>query len=225
VLYLYAITEPLSPLDGVIGVRGASPRFVRAGGLAAVVSGFDMTSSELGEDEMWAHDRVVEAVMDRAPVLPMRLGSLLADDAAVRNVLRQRGREWAEGLERVRGAVELGIRAAIEVETTHQPPPEGAQVAEGSGAAYLLGRLAAERSRQGAARRVHEPLVQLARDSRVRIDPGGLARFRASYLVDRARLEAFKRAVEELRREPATSSITCTGPWPPYSFTGSEARR
>jgi hypothetical protein len=40
--------------------------------------------------------------------------------------------------------------------------------------------------------------------------------------VDRDRVDAFRERVDELAEELEDATITCTGPWPPYSFSAAE---
>jgi hypothetical protein len=48
--------------------------------------------------------------------------------------------------------------------------------------------------------------------------PGEL--LRAAYLVDREAVASFSARVQEIQDGNPHLRITCTGPWPPYSFTG-----
>jgi hypothetical protein len=57
-----------------------------------------------------AHERVLEAIMERGPVLPLRFGTELESEDELAAVLAERRDELARGLERVRGRVELGLR-------------------------------------------------------------------------------------------------------------------
>ena len=60
---------------------------------------------------------------------------------------------------------------------------------------------------------------RLAREGAVRptLDPvPGCA---GGYLVARGRAGTFRERVEELDGELGDAEITCTGPWPPYSFS------
>jgi hypothetical protein len=110
VLYLYAITEsPEVPEDR--GLRGSPLRAVTESALHAIVSEHEDLRIEASEDDLWAHENVVESLMKRGSVLPMRLGSSVPDEAAVRDLLTSREEEFRRALERVRGAVELGVRA------------------------------------------------------------------------------------------------------------------
>lgn len=208
-VYLYAIAE--SPLEalGVDGLDGAALRLVTADGLGAVVSDRDRDGAEASEAQLWAHEAVVEEVMAQRPVLPMRFGSMLADDAAVRGLLAGRRTALADALDRVRGAVEVGLRAGWEPEAIDD---------DGSGTAYLMGRIDRDRRARALADRIEGPLDELARASERRLRPGPGALLRSAYLVDRERLDAFRARVDELDDEIGEAEIICTGLWPPYSF-------
>jgi hypothetical protein len=44
---------------------------------------------------------------------------------------------------------------------------------------------------------------------------------RAAYLVDRGAVPDFVESVGAMQEENPHLRLLCTGPWPPYSFTGS----
>jgi len=177
--YVYAVIEngagePAPPLYAV-----------RRGRVAAVVA--DRGVPEATPDALIAHEEVVEALMDPGPVLPMRFGSTTAD---VAGLLAEREDELAGALERVRGAVELGVREAGGC----APPPA-------TGTDYLMGRT--------RLARMHEALAPHARAAvRARRSPHV-----GAYLVHRDAVDAFRARVAGL-----DAALVCTGPWPPYSF-------
>ena len=220
-LYLYAITESSAPPD-VGGIRGASLRAVGKAGLFAIVSERDEVRAQATEEDLWAHETVVEALMAQAAVLPVRLGTVMADDAALLRSLEARRGELESALERVRGAVELGIRAAVAEENGDVTGGEEPTETQGTGTAYMRARLSSERRGRRAAAQIHEPLATLARDSTVRWNGQEPPSIRAAYLVDRDRIEEFMVRVEELEALDE-AEIVCTGPWPPYSFSAAEA--
>lgn len=124
-VYLYAITgESPSDLTGLgPGLQAQPVRAVASDGLTAIVSDHPDGEVPPSEADLWAHERVVEGLMTDYAVLPMRFGSLLDDDAAVRALLSARAAELRAGLRHVAGAIELGVRAAWSVDPA-QPEPE-----------------------------------------------------------------------------------------------------
>ena len=222
-LHLYAIADsPVSP--EATGLDGGELRTVGEEAPFAVVSEHDRLSPRLSEDDLWAHEAVVEASMDRAAVLPMRFDSTVADEAELRRILAERREEFETLLAAVRGAVELGVRAQlaedVEEDTTSDDPRGGER--GGPGTAYLLARGRHRRRAAETLARIHEPLAALSRQSRrsaVGLVPG---LFKAAYLVDRGRVDAFRARVDVLDSELGSGRIVCTGPWPPYGFSSEE---
>jgi hypothetical protein len=218
-VWVYGVVEPGTRLPDVPGPAGAPLRLVRAGQVDAVVCD---APAEVPQElaDLLAHERVVEALTEAGPVLPARYGSRLPDDAAVARSLED-GDRWLSALAAVRGRVELAVRA---VERAGQAPPQaGAAPAPATagtrpGHVYLA-RLAARSDVQTRLRdRVHAPLAEVAaaavwRDPRGVDEPG-----RGSYLVDRGKVAQMQQLCSALAEEPGLT-VTCTGPWPPYSFS------
>jgi hypothetical protein len=163
---------------------------------------------------------VVEALMAERTVLPMRFGSRLPDDAAVRELLRSRRGELEGALRQVAGAIELGVRVAWYQADGQPGPPDQT---EGSGSAYLMGRLDCRRRAGDLADRVDRSLADLARARRTRLLARPDLPFSGAYLVDRERQGAFRERVSALGAEIGEAEILCTGPWPPYGFATREA--
>jgi Gas vesicle synthesis protein GvpL/GvpF len=203
VIELYAITDDATPPQPPV-------RAVRSDGLTALYAPSEPRDATL--EDLRRHEAVVEALMESRDLLPVRFGTLLSDERAAARAVAERSDELAASLDRVRGAVELAVRAHPRRQDA-DPPPRG-----GSGHDYMSGK-----ARQlEAARAVHEPLAQVARDSVMRPGPELL---RAAYLVDRGAVERFVAVVRRLQNAHADLDVLCTGPWPPYSFAeGGEAR-
>jgi hypothetical protein len=168
-----------------------------------------------------AHERVLEAIMERGPVLPLRFGTQLAGEEELAAVLVERREQLQRALERVRGCVEMGLRvlpAAPEARTEGGRPAKR----ERSGRDYLLERLREHRDAERAARELHAPLAALAGEARLEERPSAGAILVGSYLVDAARLDAFHARAGELAAHSGELELVVTGPWPPYSFAGEE---
>jgi hypothetical protein len=212
-IYVYAIGEAARTAlpPGQPGLGGARLRLTTCGDIAAVYSRHRTLRPQPAPRTMWSHEAVVERLMRRAAVLPLRFGTMLGDEQALRAILAQRHDELIQGLERVRGRVELSLRV---LRRADQPrPPE-----HDSGRAYLLARREEHRRAERAAREVHEPLATLARDVRLRAPAPPPALLLAAYLLDEPQVETFKARVVALAAGRDDLSIVGTGPWPPYSF-------
>jgi Gas vesicle synthesis protein GvpL/GvpF len=195
VIELYAITDDPAPPQPPL-------RAVKSDGLTALCAPAERR--ELTAEVLWEHEAVVEALMEERDLLPMRFGTLVEDDEAAVRALEERREELRNSLDRVRGAVELAVRA--EANAPKDNPPAGT-----TGAEYIR----AKAHRKEAARMLHEPLAFLARESVVQPGPELL---RAAYLVDREAVESFVGLVRRLQETHDGLRVLCTGPWPPYSF-------
>jgi Gas vesicle synthesis protein GvpL/GvpF len=195
VIELYAITDDPAPPEPPL-------RALKADGLTALCAPAEQR--ELTAEVLWEHEAVVESLMEERDLLPMRFGTLVEDDEAAVRALVERREELRASLERVRGAVELAVRAEANAPKDRMP-------AGTTGAEYIR----AKADRKEAARLLHEPLAFLARESVVQPGPELL---RAAYLVDREAVESFVGLVRRLQETHDGLRVLCTGPWPPYSF-------
>ncbi len=222
-LYVYAITDSV-PEPLWIGLHGASLRAVSSDGLAAIVSEHEKPP-QAGVEELWRHEDVVEGLAEELTVLPMRFGVSAASGEELEAVLRSRHEEFKTLLDDVRGAVELSVRVAEAA-----PPAEriarsaGGDPAEPrTGTEYMRERGRARSAREAAEARYHEPLRALSRSSRVASTRLGAGDFKAAYLVEAARVDDFTALVARLGQEGG-AGVSCTGPWPPYSFVSEGSR-
>ena len=206
---LYAITDhPTPPVPGVDAIR-----VVASGNLAAVCG--PVITREVTTDALWQHEQIVEALMDDRDVLPVRYGTCLPDEAAAAQTLQDNRAAFAVSLEAVRGAVELAVRVLAA-----KPSPSGPMPSEGSmsGTEYLRARARSAAEESDLIRSVHEPLVRAARAATLARATRTGELLRAAYLVERNATESFAAHINEIQTDNPRLRITCTGPWPPYSF-------
>jgi hypothetical protein len=211
VIWVYAVCERTElRVSPVRGLARASLEGIAEGQLLAVASRHERVPEEPALDALWVHERVIEALMAERATLPMRFGTRFPDVGGVQAALAGRREPLRDALDRVRGRVELAVRAM-------QPEADAAASsapAAASGREYLSAKLRSKRS--GAS--LHEPLAALAVAARrwPELAPGEL--LRAAYLVDQPAVGRFRSAVQRLQREHPEAALLCTGPWPAYSF-------
>jgi hypothetical protein len=197
VIELLAITEGAAPLPSPLHA-------VRSGGLSAICA--PAPGGARTSDDLWQREALLERLMEDRDVLPVRFGTVVRDEAAVRAAVAAREEELAAGLDRVRGAVELALR--VEARALCRDAGHG----DGTGRGYLSAKAASART----AHSLHEPLAALARASALR---PGRELLRAAYLVDRGAVDAFVALVRHLQgAHEEELALVCTGPWPPFSF-------
>jgi len=253
--YVYGIVDPDAPAPALAGVEG-DVALLYESGLAALVSrvplsdyGEEPVRAKL-EDPAWleekarAHEAVLSSALHTGAVLPFRFLTLYRDEHELRTFLRTSAAELHAALERIRGTVELGVKAFF-APTAMTPAGDSAVLREldeeieraPAGKAYLLRRrrdqIAAEeatRFRFESAYALHERLAAVAaravsnppqprelsgRDEQMLLN--------AAYLVP-AGDEQLPAALAELEEEYGPLGVTfeLTGPWPAYNFVPRE---
>jgi len=194
-----------------------------------------------------AHDRVLTWAQEHGGVIPLPMFSIWATEPAMLQALRGRSAEIEDVFRRVAGADEFGLRVhrrdVAMLQAVHELDPELARLkaeadAASPGQRYLLERKLAEQSKaalrsvsQRIARQIYDALRAIARDSvsRPLVPPGSREQadatmvLNAAFLVERARLDAFRAAVGAMIREHESRGLAFdfTGPWPPYNFVAS----
>lgn len=211
-LFVYGIVEADGIAVAGTGVDDRPLRSVTDGALTAIVTDHDDPGPDPGPATLQAYERTLQSLMDCRAILPMHFGRVMADDDAVREMLRRRRRALLAKLEEVRGAVELGLRAQWQGGSDATPDPRSETCV-----AYLRDRL---ETRQSARLLAHEldPLTALARSSRRALAPHPDLPVLHAYLVDRGRVGEFVALVQELGGCLDGVELVCTGPCPPYNF-------
>jgi Gas vesicle synthesis protein GvpL/GvpF len=213
-IYVYCICGPtVAGAPHGRGLGGARLRAVQAGPVAAIYSRHRSLSIRPAVDQVLSHERVIESVMPKGAVLPLRFGTRFECEQQLVDALVRRGEELAGALERVRGHVELGLRV-LPKRATASAASSGA----GTGRDVLLTRVAQHGRARQARSRLHGPLAEIAAASTVREFPRPPALLVGSYLVSEGQVEAFRRRAAQLSAGCDDVRILVTGPWPPYSF-------
>jgi Gas vesicle synthesis protein GvpL/GvpF len=216
VIYLYAICPAgAAAPPRRRGLGGARLATVPCGELTVLCSRHRTLRPEPTPRQVMAHERVVEAAMERGPALPLRFGTQLAATDALPAALEPRSDELLRALERVSGRVELAVRAFPEHD---EPAPAPAGRGASRGRDYLLARVARHRQAERVTDALHPPLEALAAGAVMRERPAPPALLVASYLVDERAVAAFRARAAEIADRLDGARVVVTGPLPPYSF-------
>jgi hypothetical protein len=237
--YVFGFTRTSVTLDHDLPrVPGGGPiRAVDQGSLRAVVCDADpealRTLEDLGPDDLehlaaaaHAHDEVLARVAAQAPVVPLRLGTVLADDALVRALLATNGDAVSAELARVDGHAEWAVVVRV---PDRGPEDDQPDTAANTGGEYLRRRQASLSAREGRwearerlADAVHDRLSRFAvaaetveRRPLEQVPPA----LHGVYLLTWDAIGPFEDAVDEARTAHPEAIIEATGPWPPYHFT------
>jgi len=250
-LYVYGVvprTTPPAVFEDVHGVDPSQPVvLVDDGDVAAIASAVRLDEFGEGpiEDNLrnpgWlaekarAHDDVLAAAVGRTTVLPFRFGAIYRNEDHVLDLLRKRT-DFPSTLSRLAGAVELGVKAFVDVDALADRLAAHRQVDEevSAGRAYMQRKQQArelddelERFVNERAQQSHDRLAAVARYACVNaVQPGDPTSRRrmvlnAAYLVDNSAEERFRSELEDVERaEREEIEYELSGPWPPYNFTG-----
>jgi hypothetical protein len=243
--YVFGFTRASVTLDAELpGIPGGGPvRSVRDGSLLAIVCDVDPGSlrvlEELAPDDLdrlaavaHVHDEVLASAAAQEPVLPLRFGTVLADDGVVRALLTANSSALTAELDRVEGHAEWAVVVHLPERGATTPAPGAApapDAAADSGGDYLRGRRAElqARERRWEARdrlvaELHQRLSSFAVAAEV-VDRPPLQQvppaLHGVYLLAWDAIGPFEDAVDEARRTYPDAVIEATGPWPPYHFT------
>jgi len=245
-LYAYAITRSgARPPAEARSVNGSPLRVVTSGDLSLVVSEESMRDLEVDEDDLSetgrlavlvrGHDAVVRSAFETGPVLPLRFGTVVPDEAAARQLLDTYGDRARALLNHLASSQEWGVRLVRPVEEA----PAGDRGSRGdrdrertSGTDYLARRrrsvLDAEAAGEQATRagdRIAAELEGYVADSLRRGGhPGSSLLLDMAYLVPTEATPRFQADTDRLAREleQAGLRLEVSGPWPPYSFASLE---
>jgi hypothetical protein len=229
-LLIYCVGGASSAVPaGVRGVHGAQIQCIAQGELAALVSPVaELSRVETPEAvELVAYERVIRSQHAVADVVPMRFGSVLPDDAAVRAHLDEQRAAYLRSLARVAGCVEMGVRALVSVMYPPAAPEPAANPPARSGVDYLKARqlrYSAESQLRDQCTALEQSLLSkvapLCREHRVEIAPlrSGVPTLCSVYfLVPREQVPAFRAALAPVTDgDPARATLS--GPWPPFNF-------
>jgi gas vesicle protein GvpL/GvpF len=255
-IYVYGVVPAETSAALFADVRGVdaseATTLITHGGLAAVAGrvrldefgeealAANLRSAEWLEANVRAHDEVLAAAVGRATVVPFRFGAVYESEDHVRTMLAER-RDVTEALNRLAGAIELGVNAYLDEERFRArfAAERGVASEEAeSGRAYMQ-RRQLERELDSAvgsfaaeiAQQAHERLAASAQDARVNpVRPavsGGRGEMvlNGAYLVSTGHEDTFRAAVTELGSRYADDGVAfeLTGPWPPYNFAETDA--
>lgn len=182
--------------------------------------------------DLRAHEQAVRTAMESGTILPVSFGTIFDDDRQlIDELLEPHADEFADLLDRFEGLVELTLKAEfvedavirrlLERDLELRAWRDSANHAGGEEQIAFGQALAAavEDEALVAAEGILARLRPLAADVWLANRPPGTGVLKASFLVDRSRVEEFDSAVEELGSQRAgVIEFDYVGPVPPYSF-------
>jgi len=258
-VYIYGIIranedgkEPIVPL--LKGLAGNPVRTIGGDGLAALVSMLatpaagtpfeeSLKNPEQAKSLILDHHRVLQSLIDKRTVLPVRFGALFTDNDKVSDTLREHCHGILEAFERVEGAREWGLKIYCDRSVLRGHLCEGAPAmlaaqselaAAKQGRAFFLqrqiARLGEEEAERAIARCIEASRERLCgavrADASLKLQSAdvhgraGEMVWNGAFLVAKNAEERFFAMIGELLRihGPHGFHYETTGPWPPFSF-------
>ena len=196
-LYTYGIIEQENLELDVEGVAGADLIYtVDYKNVSAVVSDIDTTEPDRTDEDVEAHNTVLQHVLEYdggRTVVPMSFGMAFKNGRTLKGVLRGARRALRSTLNDIEGTVELGVKVLAPADDA--VPQEDIQATVTDRLTELC---------------INETENDLFTDRLI---------VNKSYLVDRDQRDAFDTAIDEIEAEYDDELIIkYTGPWPPYNF-------
>jgi len=216
-VYLYALLSATPSCETGVGVCAERLRVVAVGGLLALVGDVG-EPPEPSAVTLRAQDTVLRRLAAGVDaVLPVRFGTLVADDAALAESLAHRQPQLARALGRVSGCEQMTLRVWGEV--IAMAPPAGEE-AGGPGTRYLAGR----RRAHDWAHRVPEleparrRLGDLVREERVERHDRPPLLATVQHLIPRGAGSRYLDEIDAARDGLRPWRVSVTGPWLAYAF-------
>lgn len=261
-IYLYCFTRPgkLGSCDdlGVPGVDGLCKlEMISVKDVAALHSqvALEEFHGPMAEDSLkdpnWIipracrHERVIAAMMNRSPVLPVRFGSIFSSTQALKDMMNERQQEISKFLESIGEKEEWSMKGVLNanlagewLSTTDADLAGQRQLLpESPGARYLQNkRYQAELQKQvkrwcgTVLDQVHDQLQLLGSDviqlPLREVDGTNVEMvYHATLLLNRECVEKFMELAKRFNTEYRTKGfmLESSGPWPPYHFCPSLA--
>jgi hypothetical protein len=234
-VYVYGVLAAGARIPTPEGVAGSKVRTVEHERVAALVSEVE-GDSLAAPREVRAHWGVLQRASADATVLPVRFGTVLeSDDAVRRQLLAPNAERLAARLDELEGRLQLSVKGDYDEEQMLRDVVSSTpaiaelrrrlQTLPGDAGYYesiRLGEAVAvevDRRREEYTGLALDRLAPLATAAR-REELGGVdAAFNLSFLVERDSIDDFSRAVGALEKElEGRVGIRYVGPLPPYSF-------
>ncbi len=234
--YVYCVIKSERPVSfGPIGI-GAEPAdvyTVHFRDIAAVVSNTPMVVQDPTRDNVLAHQRVNETVMQHHTVIPMSFGTVFKTDDDTTELLRSAYEAFLDVLTKMQDKFEFGLKVLwdrdqivreIEEEDEDIRRLKG-EISSQKGSTYFArmqyGRLI-DAALQARSERYVAEMFEALRDvsvaSRSNKPIGDRMIMNAAFLVARDLEQAFDTRVKEIGQRYDKLTFKFTGPWPPYNF-------
>ena len=234
--YVYCVIKSGQPLRfGLLGI-GPDPAEVHTvhyRDIAAIVSNTPMVVQDPTRENVLAHQRVNETVMQQHTVIPMSFGTVFKTDDDIMELLRSAYDAFTDVLNKMQDKFEFGLKVLwdrdqiireIEDDDEDIRRLKG-EISSQKGSTYFArmhyGRLidaALQARSERYVGEIFEGLRDVSVASRSNKPIGDRMIMNAAFLVARNLEQAFDARVKDIGQQYDKLTFKYTGPWPPYNF-------
>ncbi len=232
-VYAYGVIDSNEKIDETMRGLNDAPLFnIPYRDIGIVVSDLNAQIQKEDKKSVLKHEEVVEKLMDKFTVLPMRYLTLFSGKEQVLLMTKDYYDDFIENLDRLREKIEFGVKTIWpgdlireRITTAHRKSDNLPLVASSSGKSFM--------NEKFENYKIDKEFEEEA-DRCIAIVDGFFSKFTsekrleklktdnlllsASYLVDKEKRDDFKKAFEELRGSGGDLKYLLSGPWPPYNF-------
>jgi hypothetical protein len=234
--YVYCVIKSERPLSfGLLGIgpEPAEVHTVHYRGIAAIVSNTPMVVQDPTKDNVLAHQRVNETVMQHHTVIPMSFGTLFKTEDDIMELLRSAYDAFTDVLNKMQDKFEFGLKVLWDRDQIiHEIEDEDedirrlkGEISSQKGSTYFArmqyGRLidaALQARSERYVAEIFEGLRDVSVASRSNKPIGDRMIMNAAFLVARNLEHAFDLRVKDIGLRYEKLTFKYTGPWPPYNF-------
>ena len=234
--YVYCVIRSAQPLSfGPLGLgpEPAEVHTIHYRDICAVVSNTPIVVQDPTRENVLAHQRVNETVMQKHTVIPMSFGTVFKTDDDITELLRSAYDAFSDVLNKMQEKFEFGLKVlwdrdhiVREIEDEDEDIRRlKTEISSQKGSTYFArmqyGRLI-DAAIQARTERYVAEIFNALRDvsvaSRSNKPIGDRMIMNAAFLVSREMEQAFDARVKEIGQQYEKLTFKYTGPWPPYNF-------
>ncbi len=235
--YIYGIIEtPQDHRFGAVGIQEEEVYTLGTERLAMVVSHYSESEKNYvpsSRENMLAHQLTLEKVMEEYTLLPVKFGTVAANESKIQDLLQRREKEFLQAIREIEGKVELGLKALwkdlpsifaeiVEENDDIKRLKQKAERRQDQSLFIEIGKMVQEalaNKKQSSAESILEVLNPTAVSTKLNANLTDAMYLNASFLVSKGREKEFDNLVEEIGEQYEQKvKFKYVGPLAPYNF-------
>ncbi len=205
--------------------------------ITAVVGNINETNVIPDKLDVIAYAGVIEKLLQKYTLLPMRFGSKMESNEAIKNMLENNYTEFQKNLQKVENKVEFGLKIFCDAEKLKQdllkksevkevsPPHKSIESKNSVFTDYINKKLKEHRYEEMLLRYVETVITEitdclssLSTDSRFTKMTSAKQLIDSVFLLEKEKDPLLIENIQTLQKKHPGLNFILTGPWPPYSF-------